>query len=133
MTVPVAAMLAACALFRQRRSNRALAAAVAATMVALLVPAVGWAFNGFAYPSDRWKYGGLLLLCFVMARFAPEVERGRAGVGYLLATLLWSAALLARRVRTGAEVPHVLLIALAAALSLGGGLYLLLARGSNGG
>ena len=127
MTVPVAAMLAVCALFRQRREHRALSAAVIAAMAALLIPAVGWVFNGFAYPSDRWKYGGLLLLCFVMAKFAPEVERGRCGRWYLGALIVWCGVLLVRWKIAGAAVPHIMLIALAIALALGGGIDLLLA------
>lgn len=116
MTVPAAAMLAVLALFASGRENRGLKLAVAAAMLALLIPAVGVVFNGFSYPTDRWKYGGLLLLCYVFARFSGAVEkgaRGRLACGLLL---IWCVVLAIRWKRFGEAVPHPLLIALAAAL-----------------
>ena len=116
MTVPAAAMLAVLALFASGRENRCLKLAAAAVMLALLIPAVGVVFNGFSYPTDRWKYGGLLLLCYVFARFSGEVEkgaRGRLACGLLL---IWCVVLAIRWKRFGEAVPHPLLIALAAAL-----------------
>ena len=116
MTVPAAAMLAVLALFASGRENRCLKLAAAAVMLALLIPAVGVVFNGFSYPTDRWKYGGLLLLCYVFARFSGTVEkgaRGRLACGLLL---IWCVVLAIRWKRFGEAVPHPLLIALAAAL-----------------
>ena len=116
MTVPAAAMLAVLALFAGGRENRGLKLAAAAVMLALLIPAVGVVFNGFSYPTDRWKYGGLLLLCYVFARFSGAVEkgaRGRLACGLLL---IWCVVLAIRWKRFGEAVPHPLLIALAAAL-----------------
>ena len=116
MTVPAAAMLAVLALFASGRENRGLKLAAAAVMLALLIPAVGVVFNGFSYPTDRWKYGGLLLLCYVFARFSGAVEkgaRGRLACGMLL---IWCVVLAIRWKRFGEAVPHPLLIALAAAL-----------------
>ncbi len=116
MTVPAAAMLAVLALFASGRENRGLKLAAAAVMLALLIPAVGVVFNGFSYPTDRWKYGGLLLLCYVFARFSGTVEkggRGRLACGLLL---IWCVVLAIRWKRFGEAVPHPLLIALAAAL-----------------
>lgn len=116
MTVPTAAMLAVLALFTSGRENRGLKLAAAAVMLALLIPAVGVVFNGFSYPTDRWKYGGLLLLCYVFARFSGAVEkgaRGRLACGLLL---IWCVVLAIRWKRFGEAVPHPLLIALAAAL-----------------
>lgn len=116
MTVPAAAMLAVLALFASGRENRGLKLAAAAVMLALLIPAVGVVFNGFSYPTDRWKYGGLLLLCYVFARFSGAVEkgaRGRLACGLLL---IWCVVLAIRWKRFGEAVPHPLLIALAAAL-----------------
>ena len=116
MTVPAAAMLAVLALFAGGRENRGLKLAAAAAMLALLIPAVGVVFNGFSYPTDRWKYGGLLLLCYVFARFSGAVEkgaRGRLACGLLL---IWCVVLAIRWKRFGEAVPHPLLIALAAAL-----------------
>ena len=116
MTVPAAAMLAVLALFASGRENRCLKLAAAAVMLALLIPAVGVVFNGFSYPTDRWKYGGLLLLCYVFARFSGAVEkgaRGRLACGLLL---IWCVVLAIRWKRFGEAVPHPLLIALAAAL-----------------
>ena len=116
MTVPAAAMLAVLALFASDRENRGLKLAAAAVMLALLIPAVGVVFNGFSYPTDRWKYGGLLLLCYVFARFSGAVEkgaRGRLACGLLL---IWCVVLAIRWKRFGEAVPHPLLIALAAAL-----------------
>ena len=116
MTVPAAAMLAVLALFAGGREDRGLKLAVAAVMLALLIPAVGVVFNGFSYPTDRWKYGGLLLLCYVFARFSGAVEkgaRGRLACGLLL---IWCVVLAIRWKRFGEAVPHPLLIALAAAL-----------------
>ena len=115
MTVPAAAMLAVLALFASGRENRGLKLAAAAVMLALLIPAVGVVFNGFSYPTDRWKYGGLLL-CYVFARFSGAVEkgaRGRLACGLLL---IWCVVLAIRWKRFGEAVPHPLLIALAAAL-----------------
>ena len=115
MTVPAAAMLAVLALFAGGRENRGLKLAAAAVMLALLIPAVGVVFNGFSYPTDRWKYGGLLL-CYVFARFSGAVEkgaRGRLACGLLL---IWCVVLAIRWKRFGEAVPHPLLIALAAAL-----------------
>ena len=116
MTVPAAAMLAVLALFASGRENRCLKLAAAAVMLALLIPAVGVVFNGFSYPTDRWKYGGLLLLCYVFARFSGAVEkgaRGRLACGLLL---IWCVVLAIRWKRFGEAVPHPLLIALAAVL-----------------
>ena len=116
MTVPAAAMLAVLALFASGRENRGLKLAAAAVMLALLIPAVGVVFNGFSYPTDRWKYGGLLLLCYVFARFSGAVEkgaRGRLACGLLL---IWCVVLAIRWKRFDEAVPHPLLIALAAAL-----------------
>ncbi len=116
MTVPAAAMLAVLALFASGREKRCLKLAAAAVMLALLIPAVGVVFNGFSYPTDRWKYGGLLLLCYVFARFSGAVEkgaRGRLACGLLL---IWCVVLVIRWKRFGEAVPHPLLIALAAAL-----------------
>ena len=118
MTVPAAAMLAVLALFASGRENRGLKLAAAAVMLALLIPAVGVVFNGFSYPTDRWKYGGLLLLCYVFARFSGAVEkgaRGRLACGLLL---IWCVVLAIRWKRFGEAVPHPLLIALAAALCM---------------
>ena len=109
-------MLAVLALFASGRENRGLKLAAAAVMLALLIPAVGVVFNGFSYPTDRWKYGGLLLLCYVFARFSGTVEkgaRGRLACGLLL---IWCVVLAIRWKRFGEAVPHPLLIALAAAL-----------------
>lgn len=116
MTVPAAAMLAVLALFAGGRENRGLKLAVAAAMLALLIPAVGVVFNGFSYPTDRWKYGGLLLLCYVFARFSGAVEKGGRGRLACALLLIWCAVLAIRWKRFGEAVPHPLLIALAAAL-----------------
>lgn len=129
MTVPVAAMFALCALWRGRKAHRALAVSAACMAIALLIPAIGWVFNGFSYVSDRFKYAGLLLYCFIFAKFMPEVERGGIGRAYCCVLIGWCAVLLARWKLAGAAVPHVMLIALCAALCIGGLVYLALARG----
>ena len=116
MTVPAAAMLAVLALFAGGRENRGLKLAAAAVMLALLIPAVGVVFNGFSYPTDRWKYGGLLLLCYVFARFSGAVEKGEHGRLACGLLLIWCVVLAIRWKRFGEAVPHPLLIALAAAL-----------------
>lgn len=116
MTVPAAAMLAVLALFASGRENRGLKLAVAAVMLALMIPAVGVVFNGFSYPTDRWKYGGLLLLCYVFARFSGAVEKGARGRLACALLLIWCVVLAIRWKRFGEAVPHPLLIALAAAL-----------------
>ncbi len=116
MTVPAAAMLAVLALFAGDRENRGLKLAAAAVMLALLIPAVGVVFNGFSYPTDRWKYGGLLLLCYVFARFSGAVEKGARGRQACGLLLIWCVVLAIRWKRFGEAVPHPLLIALAAAL-----------------
>lgn len=116
MTVPAAAMLAVLALFAGGRENRGLKLAAAAVMLALLIPAVGVVFNGFSYPTDRWKYGGLLLLCYVFARFSGAVEKGERGRLACALLLIWCVVLAIRWRRFGEAVPHPLLIALAAAL-----------------
>ena len=116
MTVPAAAMLAVLALFASGRENRGLKLAAAAVMLALLIPAVGVVFNGFSYPTDRWKYGGLLLLCYVFARFSGAVEKGERGRLACGLLLIWCVVLAIRWKRFGEAVPHPLLIALAAAL-----------------
>ena len=116
MTVPAAAMLAVLALFAGGRENRGLKLAAAAAMLALLIPAVGVVFNGFSYPTDRWKYGGLLLLCYVFARFSGAVEKGARGRLACRLLLIWCVVLAIRWKRFGEAVPHPLLIALAAAL-----------------
>ena len=116
MTVPAAAMLAVLTLFAGRRENRGLKLAAAAAMLALLIPAVGVVFNGFSYPTDRWKYGGLLLLCYVFARFSGSVEKGERGRLACGLLLIWCVVLAIRWKRFGEAAPHPLLIALAAAL-----------------
>ena len=116
MTVPAAAMLAVLALFASGRENRGLKLAAAAVMLALLIPAVGVVFNGFSYSTDRWKYGGLLLLCYVFARFSGAVEKGARGRLACALLLIWCVVLAIRWKRFGEAVPHPLLIALAAAL-----------------
>ena len=116
MTVPAAAMLAVLALFASGRENRGLKLAAAAVMLALLIPAVGVVFNGFSYPTDRWKYGGLLLLCYVFACFSGAVEKGARGRMACGLLLIWCVVLAIRWKRFGEAVPHPLLIALAAAL-----------------
>lgn len=127
-TVPVAALLAFAALMGDRKRSRCLAFGAVAAAVALLVPVIGWAFNGFSYVSDRWKYGVLLLYCYILAAYAPSVEEGRRGLGLCAGLALWSGVLLARRAITGSTIPHVALIFLAGLLSVGGLADILAAR-----
>lgn len=127
MTVPVAAMLAVCALFHHK-GMKALKLCVALCALALLVPAVGVVFNGFSYSTDRWKYGPILLYMTVFALYMPDAERGTAGRRLCAGLLIWSIVLLVRWKLIGGEGTHVMILLLATALSLAGLVYLLIAK-----
>ena len=127
MTVPVAALMGVCAMFR-RREHPVLSACLVVTALSLIIPAVGWVFNGFSYSSDRWKYGGVLLFMMVFALYMPDVERGRAGGRLCLGLLTWSILLAVRWKLTHGRDIHIMIIALAGGLAAAGLVYRFLVR-----
>ena len=131
MTVPVAAMMGVCALYHHR-GRKALKLWVAAAALALLIPAVGVVFNGFSYSTDRWKYGPILLYMMVFALCMPDVERGAAGRKLCAGLLVWSVALVVRWRLIRGEGTHIMILMLAAGLSLTGLIYLFIVRKLNG-
>lgn len=78
---------AALMLLRRRREDRSWLALTAVTGLALLVPATGWALNGFSYETTRWSYAPALLASMIGGRMLPELaqltRRERAALGAL--------------------------------------------------
>lgn len=64
---------AALMLIRRRREDRSWRWLTAVTAVALLVPATGWALNGFSYETTRWSYAPALLAAMTGGKMLPEL------------------------------------------------------------
>lgn len=76
-------------LAKDRRGWRAI---LLAGLLMLLIPAVGWALNGFSYETTRWSYAVSLLAAMVAGKSLPLLlcagRRTRIGVTVLGALLL---------------------------------------------
>ena len=66
---------AALLVIRRRREDRSWRWLTAVTAVALLVPATGWALNGFSYETTRWSYAPALLTSMIGGKMLPELGR----------------------------------------------------------
>ena len=60
-------------LFMEKRKNTCLKLASIATLVILMLPALGSMLNGFNYATNRWAWAASLLSCFIFVKMIPTL------------------------------------------------------------
>lgn len=88
--VSAVTILAVFLLFRKReRRLRRLKAAFLIAMIAFLLPIAGHIANGLSYVSNRWSWGVVFLLAYILTEMWPELFRLRKkDVAYLTVCLI---------------------------------------------
>ena len=72
------AFLGVLSLFSVRRQHRALKVSFLLLTLFLLFPLFGYMLNGFAYVSNRWLFGYIFLIAFILATMLPHMLRATA-------------------------------------------------------
>lgn len=67
--LPIAGIIVFFTLFSQRMKHRKYRLAFIASMIALILPVFGYAFNGFSYANNRWAF----VLSFIVALLTAEM------------------------------------------------------------
>lgn len=72
---------------RHRKEDRSWLWLIGVTAVMLLIPATGWALNGFSYETTRWSYAPALLACMVGGKMLDEILQATRREKIFLAVL----------------------------------------------
>lgn len=83
--LPIVGIVVLFTLFSQRMKHKKYRAAFIASIIALILPIFGYAFNGFSYANNRWAFA----LCFIVALLTAEMyprlfvmsKRQQIGIG----------------------------------------------------
>lgn len=106
------------ALFTLRGKHARLKAEAAMMAVGLFIPFVGHMMNGFSYTSNRWVFGFILLVAYVVTVVLPELPKLTAAQKAVFAGLAVAYVAVARFVFNAVETDFVVLACLFAVVPL---------------
>ena len=66
--LPIVGIVVLFTLFSQRMKHKKYRAAFIASIIALILPIFGYAFNGFSYASNRWAFALSFIVAFINSR-----------------------------------------------------------------
>ena len=83
--LPIVGIVVLFTLFSQRMKNKKYRAAFIASIIALILPIFGYAFNGFSYANNRWAFALSFIVALLTAEMYPRLfvmsKRQQIGIG----------------------------------------------------
>lgn len=83
--LPIVGIVALFTLFSQRMKHKKYRAAFIASIIALILPIFGYAFNGFSYANNRWAFALSFIVALLTAEMYPRLfvmsKRQQIGIG----------------------------------------------------
>lgn len=83
--LPIAGIVVLFTLFSQRMKHKKYRAAFLASIIALIFPIFGYAFNGFSYANNRWAFALSFIVALLTAEMYPRLfvmsKRQKIGIG----------------------------------------------------
>ena len=83
--LPIVGIVVLFTLFSQRMKHKKYRAAFIASIIALIFPIFGYAFNGFSYANNRWAFALSFIVALLTAEMYPRLfvmsKRQRIGIG----------------------------------------------------
>ena len=83
--LPIAGIVVFFTLFSQRMKHRKYRLAFIASIIALILPVFGYAFNGFSYANNRWAFALSFIVALLTAEMYPRLflmtKRQKIGIG----------------------------------------------------
>ena len=87
--LPIVGIVVLFTLFSQRMKHRKYRLAFLASMIALIFPIFGYAFNGFSYANNRWAFALGFIVALLTAEMYPRLfvmsKRQKIGIGISIA------------------------------------------------
>lgn len=83
--LPIAGIVVLFTLFSQRMKHKKYRLAFVASIIALIFPVFGYAFNGFSYANNRWAFALSFIVALLTAEMFPRLflmsKRQKIGIG----------------------------------------------------
>lgn len=83
--LPIVGIVVLFTLFSQRKKHKKYRAAFIASIIALILPIFGYAFNGFSYANNRWAFALSFIVALLTAEMYPRLfvmsKRQQIGIG----------------------------------------------------
>lgn len=83
--LPIVGIVVLFTLFSQRMKHKKYRAAFIASIIALILPIFGYAFNGFSYANNRWAFALSFIVALLIAEMYPRLfvmsKRQQIGIG----------------------------------------------------
>lgn len=83
--LPIVGIVVLFTLFSQRMKHKKYRAACIASIIALILPIFGYAFNGFSYANNRWAFALSFIVALLTAEMYPRLfvmsKRQQIGIG----------------------------------------------------
>ncbi len=83
--LPIVGIVVLFTIFSQRMKHRKYRAAFLASIIALIFPIFGYAFNGFSYANNRWAFALSFIVALLTAEMYPRLfvmsKRQQIGIG----------------------------------------------------
>ena len=83
--LPIVGIVVLFTLFSQRMKHKKYRAAFIASIIALILPIFGYAFNGFSYANNRWAFALSFIVALLPAEMYPRLfvmsKRQQIGIG----------------------------------------------------
>lgn len=83
--LPIVGIVVLFTLFSQRMKHKKYRAAFIASIIALILPIFGYAFNGFSYVNNRWAFALSFIVALLTAEMYPRLfvmsKRQQIGIG----------------------------------------------------
>lgn len=83
--LPIAGIVVLFTLFSQRMKHKKYRLAFIASIIALIFPVFGYAFNGFSYANNRWAFALSFIVALLTAEMFPRLfvmsKRQKIGIG----------------------------------------------------
>lgn len=83
--LPIVGIVVLFTLFSQRMKHKKYRAAFIASIIALILPIFGYAFNGFSYANNRWAFALSFIVALLTAEMYPPLfvmsKRQQIGIG----------------------------------------------------
>lgn len=83
--LPIVGIVVLFTLFSQRMKHKKYRAAFIASIIALILPIFGYAFNGFSYANNRWAFALSFIVALLTAEMYPRLfvmsKRHQIGIG----------------------------------------------------
>ena len=83
--LPIVGIVVLFTLFSQRMKHKKYRAAFKASIIALILPIFGYAFNGFSYANNRWAFALSFIVALLTAEMYPRLfvmsKRQQIGIG----------------------------------------------------